>query len=272
MYTFTAKKLNYGLIKKDTSQQIGRQILSKSQQDNAGTISREVLDKVQRLKLDMSDDRQFYDFPRLVKHVDDQFLDKVTELYRQRIPPGGAVLDLMSSWVSHLPPEIEYEKVIGHGMNAAELMRNPRLDSFFVRNLNKEPNGWSVPDQSFDAVLCCVSVQYLQQPEKVFAEIFRVLKPGGVLIITFSNRLFYTKAISAWRDASGFARCQLVKQYISCINGYTEPEVLTEVSGVQPPKDPLVKFVRAVSNFISRSTGDPFYAVITYRNFKKVLE
>ncbi|GFH14123.1 methyltransferase, partial [Haematococcus lacustris] len=132
----------------------------------------------------------------------------------------GSVLDLCSSWVSHLPDEVSYARVVGHGMNAAELARNPRLDTFFVRNLNTEPRGWAVADNSFDAVLCCVSavagrcpvysVQYLQHPEEVFSEIHRVLKPGGVCIVTFSNRMFPHKAISAWTQAdSGYARCQV---------------------------------------------------------------
>lgn len=84
---------------------------------------------------------------------------QVTELYRNLIPPGGTVLDLCSSWVSHLPPEVSYERVVGHGMSAAELARNPRLDSFFVRNLNTDPDGWAAADNSFDAVTCCVSIQ-----------------------------------------------------------------------------------------------------------------
>ncbi|GIL54349.1 hypothetical protein Vafri_9917 [Volvox africanus] len=96
------------------------------------------------------------DMPRFVKHVDVDFLDQVTELYRQRIPEGGAVLDLCGSWVSHLPAEVYYSKVVGHGMNAAELARNPRLEAFFVRDLNREPDGWPLVDQSLDAVLCCV--------------------------------------------------------------------------------------------------------------------
>ncbi|KAJ9512894.1 hypothetical protein QJQ45_029126 [Haematococcus lacustris] len=182
--------------------------------------------KLHRTKLDESDDRQFYSMPRLVKHVDDRFLAQVTQLYRERIPSGGSVLDLCSSWVSHLPDEVPYARVVGHGMNAAELARNPRLDTFFVRNLNTEPRGWAAADNSFDAVLCCVSavagrcpvysVQYLQQPEEVFSEIHRVLKPGGVCIVTFSNRMFPHKAISAWTQAdSGYARCQvgLVRLY-----------------------------------------------------------
>jgi hypothetical protein len=117
---------------------------------------REVLTPSQRRKLDEEDDRSFYGVPRLVKHVDDGFLAQVTELYRQRIPEGAAVLDLCSSWVSHLPEEVTYSKVVGHGLNAAELARNKRLDTFFVRNLNKEPQGWALADQSIDAVVCCV--------------------------------------------------------------------------------------------------------------------
>ncbi|KAG1664736.1 hypothetical protein FOA52_004744 [Chlamydomonas sp. UWO 241] len=221
----------------------------------------------------------FYDQPRLVTHVDDGFLAQVTELYRQRIPEGGVVLDLCSSWVSHLPLDVKYSTVIGHGLNAAELARNPRLDRFFVRNLNKEPNGWALEDQSLDAVLVCVSVQYWQKPEDVMQEIFRVLKPGGVVIITFSNRMFYQKAVSAWREASGYARSQLVKQYISCVPGFTQPEALTEVrapdGSAAPSSSPLAALaqllpgpLKALARLFERSSSDPFYAVVAYRNFR----
>lgn len=236
----------------------------------SGSINREVLTPSQRTKLDPQDDRNFYEYPRLVKHVDASFLGQVTELYRQRVPPGGTVLDLMSSWVSHLPDDVSYARVIGHGLNAAELARNPRLSEFFVRNLNKEPSGWSLADQSVDAVLCCVSVQYLQQPEAVFAEIHRVLKPGGVCIVTFSNRLFYEKAIQAWRDTSGYARCLLVSSYFQCVDGFTQPEVLTEVKASSSRAAPAAPaWLQPLLKFFQRSSGDPFYAVVSYRNFKR---
>ncbi|KAF6253890.1 S-adenosyl-L-methionine-dependent methyltransferase [Scenedesmus sp. NREL 46B-D3] len=221
--------------------------------------------------MDGTSDRQFYAFPRLVKHVDDGFLAQVTQLYRERIQPGSVVLDLMSSWVSHLPPEVRYEKVVGHGLNAAELARNKQMDSFFVRDLNVEPDGWAMADQSVDAVVCCVSVQYMQQPERVFAEVYRVLKPGGVFILTFSNRMFYDKAISAWRDGTGYGRCQLVKQYFQAVEGYTEPEVVQQVplpAGQQQGSGLLQLMPKQLQQFFARTSSDPFYAVLAYRNFK----
>ncbi|KAK9832709.1 hypothetical protein WJX81_002517 [Elliptochloris bilobata] len=237
---------------------------------DAGTVAREVLSRADRTKLDGGDDRHFYSAPRLVTHVDGEFLRRVTQLYRQRVPDGSAILDLMSSWVSHLPEEAKYARVVGHGMNAAELARNRRLDSFFVRDLNAQPDGWALADCSFDAVLCCVSVQYLQQPERVFAEVFRVLKPGGCCIVTLSNRLYYEKAIRAWRDGSGYARVQLVKQYFLCVRGFTEPEALTDVDVAPPPQGPLAALLSKAKAFLQRSSGDPFYAVVAYRNYRRL--
>lgn len=234
----------------------------------AGTISREVLSSGDRKKYDEETDSQFYSFPRLVKHVDESFLAAVTQLYRELIPADGEVLDLMSSWVSHLPSDRKYKRVVGHGMNAVELQKNSQLDSFFVRDLNREPEGWAAADASFDAVTCCVSVQYLQQPEKVFSEIYRVLKPQGVCIITFSNRLYSTKAIKAWRDmGNDYGRIQLVKQYFLCIDGFTQPEALREI-----PKKVLERglagLVTKARNLFQQVQQDPFYAVVAYKDSK----
>ena len=228
---------------------------------------REVLTKEQRTKQDETDDRVFYQYPRLVTHVDDTFIGKVTELYRQRIPPYGTVLDLGSSWISHLPGEIEYKRVIGHGLNAAELARNDRLDSFFVQNLNKEPQGWSLESGTVDAVVCCVSVQYFQQPEKVFAEVHRVLKPGGVVIVTFSNRMFGNKAIRAWTSTSDYGRCQLVRSYFQAIEGYERNEVLKDVQPTLKPITPSGPFAALSSAFrnLLGASSDPFFAVIAYK-------
>jgi SAM-dependent methyltransferase len=160
---------------------------------------------------------------------------------------------MMSSWVSHLPPEMKFEWVQGHGMNAEELAKNSRLDGYFVQNLNENPK-FPLEDQSFDAVLNTVSVQYLQQPEVVFAEIYRILKPGGIAIISFSNRMFYQKAIAAWRDASEQQRVESVKRYFKSVPGFSTPEVVSI-----PPTVPTIL------QMLGMPGGDPFYGVIAER-------
>ncbi|MBW4468016.1 MAG: class I SAM-dependent methyltransferase [Pegethrix bostrychoides GSE-TBD4-15B] len=212
-----------------------------------------LLQPSQRTKLDDSDDLQFYDQPRFVTHVDQGFIDQLTELYRQQLQPQSRVLDLMSSWVSHLPAELEFEHIEGHGMNAEELERNPRLDHYFVQNLNQNQL-LPLPDQSFDAVLNTVSVQYLQRPEAVFAEIYRVLKPQGICIVSFSNRMFYQKAIQAWRDGSETERVNLVKGYFAAVPGFDQPEVIARTSALP-----------AFMQMLGIAGGDPFYAVLARR-------
>ena len=146
-------------------------------------------------------------------------------------------------------------------------------------------------------MICTVSVQYLQYPERVFAEIYRVLKPGGICIISFSSRLFYQKAIQAWRDNSAFGRIHLVQQYFSCVAGkvealllvaglapqtetvhpvagFTQPEVIREVANAPPLKlNGLDAIIKTVQRAISLSQGnDPFYAVIAHRNYRPLTD
>lgn len=237
-------------------------------EQKGGAIKRLVLSNEGRTKLDYSSDRAFYAFPRFVTHVDSGFLHTLTHLYRQRIPPNAEILDLMSSWISHLPPDITYKRVVGHGLNAAELARNPRLDSFFVKDLNQDPF-FEASDSSFDAVICTLSVQYLQQPEKVFAEIYRMLRPGGVCVVSFSNRMFYEKAIASWREGTSVSRIQLVVQYFQCVDGFTKPEVIRSIPQAHPASSNSSP-ISWLLNLFKSTQKDPFYAVVAYRNFKPI--
>ena len=164
-------------------------------------------------KLDDEEDEIFYEPPRLVCHIDDGAIAALTGLYRNLLPPDGVLLDLMSSWVSHLPPDIAYKEVIGHGMNAAELAANPRLNRWFIQNLNRET---SLPlgDASLDAAMICVSIQYLQRPIAILREIARILRPGAPLVISFSNRCFWTKAVAIWRSLDDDGHVHLVEHYL----------------------------------------------------------
>ncbi|TVQ43607.1 MAG: class I SAM-dependent methyltransferase [Gloeocapsa sp. DLM2.Bin57] len=207
----------------------------------------------QRSKLDDTEDSLFYSFPRFVTHVDNQFINQLTDLYRARLKPDTRILDLMSSWVSHLPPEMTFTHVEGHGLNAEELAKNTRLNDYFVQNLNQNPQ-LPLEDNDFDAVLCTVSIQYLQYPEAIMAEIARILKPGGIVIISFSNRMFYQKAIAAWRDGTPNSRVQLVQKYFQSVPKFSPPELIVNQGTV----------TNNLLQLLGLGNVDPFYAVIAY--------
>ncbi len=187
-------------------------------------------------RMDERPDEDFYAQARLVTHIDDAAIAAVTQLYREYFPPLGTILDLMSSWISHLPPEVKYQKVVGLGMNETELARNPRLDTYLVQNLNTHPT-LDMESEIFDGAGICVSVDYLIKPLEVFAELARVMKPGAPLVITFSNRCFPSKAIAAWLSLDGMGKMQLVGQYFKQTGQWTEPELLDR--SPSPGSDPL---------------------------------
>jgi hypothetical protein len=164
-------------------------------------------------KLDPQDDEVFYEPARLVCHIDDGAIAALTACYRRILPPDGVLVDLMSSWVSHLPPDIAYREVIGHGMNAEELAANPRLSRWFVQNLNRNPV-LPLAENSVDAAMICVSIQYLERPVEVLREVARVLRPGGPVVIGFSNRCFCTKAVAVWRALDDDGHAKLVARYL----------------------------------------------------------
>jgi SAM-dependent methyltransferase len=191
-------------------------------------------------RYDETPDPWFYRQARLVTHIDDAAIAAVTQLYRELFPPGAAVLDLMSSWVSHLPPEMVYRRVVGLGLNQEELEANPRLDAWVVHDLNDDP---SLPfaDAEFDAAAICVSMQYLTQPVTVLTDLARVLRPGAPLVVTFSNRCFPTKAVAIWQALDDVGHAQLVASYLRAAAGWTDIEVFDRSPG--PGNDPLFAVV-----------------------------
>ena len=205
-----------------------------------------------RGKSDISDDEIFYKQPRFVHHLSDSFRTRLTNLYSEYLLKHYIILDLMSSWVSHLPPNIRYKKVIGHGMNEAELSSNERLDRFFVQNLNKKQN-MPIEDSSIDVGLIVAGWQYLQYPEKVSLELSRVIKSDSLLIISFTNRAFWTKAPNIWTYSSEEKRIEYVTSVLTS-NGWRIEKILKEKT--QDKK---------LFGFYSLES-DPFFSVIARNN------
>jgi SAM-dependent methyltransferase len=195
---------------------------------------------------DEGDDAAFYRAPRLVAHLDDAARAALAAYYGRVLAPGSDVLDLMSSCVSHLPRDLASGSVTGLGMNAAELAANPQLTAALVHDLNARPN-LPFADASFDACLIAVSVQYLTRPVAVFADIARVLRPGGCCIVSFSNRCFPTKAVALWRAFGDAGHAWLVRAYFRRAGGFAEPELADLSPRVGMAGDPLFA-VRALRN------------------------
>jgi hypothetical protein len=187
-------------------------------------------------KEDPDDDAAFYADARLTTHIDDAAIAALTEFYRGALPAGGVVLDLMSSCVSHLPPEVAYAEVIGHGMNAEELAANPRLDRWFLHDLNRDP-ALPLPDASLDAATICVGIQYLQRPVPALQDLRRALKSGAPLIVSFSNRCFPTKAVEVWLQLDDRGHTALVQHYLDAA-GFGEIETHQLMDGRR--SDPLI--------------------------------
>jgi SAM-dependent methyltransferase len=192
-------------------------------------------------RVDPGGDEEFYAAPRLVTHIDDAAVAAVGALYEQ-LGIDGTVLDLMGSWVSHFRTTPRHLTVLG--MNAAELAANLQAHATLVHDLNADPV-LPFKGDSFDAAVCCVSVDYLTRPAQVFRDVARVVRPGGPFVCTFSNRCFPTKAIRGWLMTTDAQHCEIVADYFRVAGGWDEPVVERRT----PPAH----------------RGDPLYAVWAYR-------
>jgi SAM-dependent methyltransferase len=189
-------------------------------------------------RVDDSDDEVFYSTPRLVVHIDDGAIAKVGAIYARLLPQGGAILDLMSSWRSHLPAHLRPARVVGVGMNRAEMEDNPGLTEIVIHNLNRVPR-LPFADAEFDGAVVTVSVQYMTAPLETFAEVGRVLKPGAPFIVTFSNRMFPTKAVAIWQNLDDYDHVKLVARYFMESGGFENIEFIDKSGPTTPPSDPV---------------------------------
>ncbi len=206
------------------------------------------LTSYQRSKIDESDDSIFYSSPKLVHHLDYAFRSRLTNLYREKLHQSSIILDLMSSWVTHLPEDISYQNIIGHGLNKEELAANNRLDSYWVQDLNKDQ---IIPleSNSVDYILITAGWQYLQYPENIASELRRIIRMNGRLIVSFSNRAFWHKTPRVWSEGTDEDHLNYISELLhrhnwiitDLISESTQPIGISRLLGIK---------------------GDPFFSVI----------
>ena len=172
-------------------------------------------------RVDESPDPLFYDFPRKVVHIDDAAIAAVKQFFREVLPPNGVVLDLLSSWRSHWPEGFPKQRLVGLGLNAEEMADNPDLDEFVVHDVNADPR-LPFEDDVFDAAVLTVSIQYLTKPIEVFRDVNRILKPGGLFAVIFSNRMFPTKAVAVWRALGDEQHFKLINSYFHYAGNFVD--------------------------------------------------
>ena len=148
------------------------------------------------------------------------------------------MLDLMSSWRSHIPDGVTTHQVYGLGLNGEEMSNNPQLDHWVIKDINKDSN-LPYEDSKFDAVMVVVSIQYMTDPISVFDEVNRVLKKDSKFHVVYSNRMFPTKATKIWKAFDNIERANLIGSYFGNSGLWSVPNAI-DISPVGPVvSDPL---------------------------------
>ncbi|KPJ91373.1 MAG: hypothetical protein AMJ53_11810 [Gammaproteobacteria bacterium SG8_11] len=223
-------------------------------QANSPEITTEFITDSAFRRSDTQDDAEFYQQPRLVAHLDETALDQFKDLYTRFVKPGMKVLDLMSSWKSHLPEDVAPLHVTGLGMNVEEMRGNTQLNDYVVFDLNQSAELPFAPQQ-FDLAICTVSVEYLINPFNVFQQVARALKPGAAFVVSFSERWFPPKVVQVWTELHPFERMGLVLEYFRQAKAFSRLATESLRGLPRPPND---KYAQAMSY------SDPLYAVWGY--------
>lgn len=235
-------------------------------------------------RLDPSDDSYFYDAPRFVTHIDDRaiesltsyYRDEITKIYEEKGQRKLDMLDLCSSWISHYPTELEethYGLTVGIGMNEEELASNNQLYMHYTQNLNINPSLSQFEDNSFDVITNVVSVDYLTKPKEIFEEMHRVLRPGGIALMSFSNRCFPSKAVAMWLQADDIERLTIVASYFHYSAEWSSIEALdVKLPQMKTPERPSFNeimsnpskafaWANTATEVAKMNSGDPMFVV-----------
>jgi SAM-dependent methyltransferase len=101
-------------------------------------------------------------------------------------------------------------------------------------------------------VVCTASVEYHTHPAAVLAEAARLLVPGGVCAVAFSNRWFPPKAIRLWGELHPFERLGFVLELFRSTRDFRGIETFSSQGWPRPEDD---KYYGQIP------TADPVFAV-----------
>jgi SAM-dependent methyltransferase len=203
-------------------------------------------------RLDPSDDASFYAKDRFVSHLDKVALSTVEHLIGSLIVEDQpAILDLMAGWDSHIPEALTPSEVVGLGLNENELKENAGLTGYVLHDINRDPR-LPFSDNRFDAVINTVSVDYMTQPVAVFKEVVRILRPGGLFLVIFSDRMFPQKAVRLWRESTQDERAILVDEFFKQCDGFEKSSLFVSRGKPRPGDDKYAG---------STPVSDPVYAL-----------
>ena len=202
-------------------------------------------------RIDEGDDSAAFE-PRLTPFWDERALAVVSRFYRQHLHDGLDVLDLMAGVHSPLQESgVAVRSMTGVGLNRIELEHNPLFDRRLVHNVNNlQPLAFD--DASFDCVLVHAAFEYATDPPRLIAEIRRILRPRGALIISFSDRYVADKAIRVWTEIQPFERTGLILSLLREDTGFADFVAMSQRGLPRPAHDELAA---------SRPQSDPVFVV-----------
>ncbi len=210
---------------------------------------------------DETDDQEFYKFLRMIDHLDSIALETVTEVIKNLIiEDRPVILDLMAGWNSHISLRVNPLKLVELGLYEEELNANKTLGEYIIHDINKDP---TLPfnSNSFDVVLNTLSVQYITRPLELFKEVGRMLKPKGLFLVIFSNRMFYPKAVRPWKESSEEERIILVDEYFKASGLFEATQVFVSRFKPRPKDDKYAALCRysdpVYAFYAQRLGGDP---------------
>lgn len=133
--------------------------------------------------------------------IEDEAASSLTNHYSFYLKDNMSVLEFGAAENSYLPEALNLEHHVGVGANQKLMNLNPSLTESFVVDLNNvdEERGIDSDElkklgaEKFDVIIMANTIDFLSSPREVFKSAWALLKPGGLMIVSFTNREAYSQ-------------------------------------------------------------------------------